>query len=48
MLFRLDESDSVSNYTQPYRVALINYLNFIQNMNTSDRSQIDMPYVLMT
>ncbi len=32
-LFRLDDSDYVSNYSQPYRVSLMTYLNMILQIN---------------
>ena len=42
-LYRLDGRNEISNYSQPYRVALLTYLNQILALNATDRWDMIMP-----
>jgi len=45
-LFRLDQANQISRYDQPYRVAMVYYLNMIQSINQTDRSFLELPKIL--
>jgi len=46
-LFRLDDSEQVSNYSQPFRVAFLTYLTYVLQLNQTDRSELLIPLNLL-
>ena len=42
-LYRLDGRNMISNYSQPYRVALLTLVNQILAFNATDRWDLIMP-----